>query len=283
MTVGPESPSITTVAAADEGPGAEHQRCRDHLSGGYFPSGGPAVGIGDVHALRPVRRRRDHHRRLMHRRESALHGALFRRRGRTTPRPRPRVVRTRPPAPGKYAWIASYAGNADNEATSGACGDANEASLITKAPASLTTAQTLRPQDSVTVAASVGGTPSGTVTFKLFGPNNPTCDPAGAAAAYTEPPVTLNGGGSAVTNNTTFSMSSGERLAVQVARQLQRRRQPPPDHRVVRFGELHAHDQQRGRGHQLTARPAAWPGGGRAVTTGNAHHHEIATGSGRMS
>lgn len=113
-----------------------------------------------------------------------------------------------PDTPGKYAWVASYAGNAENNAVSGTCGDANEGSIITKAPASLTTAQSLRPQDSVTVAATVGGTPTGTVTFKLYGPNNATCDPAGAAPVYTESAVGLNAGGSAVTSNATFAVSS---------------------------------------------------------------------------
>jgi hypothetical protein len=109
-----------------------------------------------------------------------------------------------PLLPGKYAWVASYSGNTENTAVSGTCGDANEASLITRAPASLTTAQTLRPQDSVTVTAAAGGTPTGTVTFQLFGPDNDTCAPDGAAPVYTEAGVALNGSGGALTDNQSF-------------------------------------------------------------------------------
>jgi hypothetical protein len=54
----------------------------------------------------------------------------------------------------------------------------------------------------------VGGTPTGTVTFKLFGPNNPTCDPAGADPVYTEADVALNGSGGALTDNQSFVVST---------------------------------------------------------------------------
>ena len=58
------------------------------------------------------------------------------------------------------------------------------------------------------MTATAGGTPTGTVTFELFGPNNTTCDPDGPDPVYSEPGVTLNAGGSAVTSNTTFSITS---------------------------------------------------------------------------
>ncbi|MDU0314465.1 Ig-like domain-containing protein [Phycicoccus sp. M110.8] len=107
-----------------------------------------------------------------------------------------------PTSPGKYAWVGSYSGNAQNNAASGACGDANESVIVTKAPASLTTAQSWRPQDSVTVTASVGGTPTGDVTFSLFA--NSTCT---GTAAYSET-VTLSGAGTAVTANAKFSVTA---------------------------------------------------------------------------
>jgi len=78
---------------------------------------------------------------------------------------------------------------------------------VGKAASNVTTAQSLTPQDSVTLTADAGGTPTGTVDFKLYGPNNPTCDAAGPAPVYTEPNVTLSGG-KASTSNTTFSVSS---------------------------------------------------------------------------
>jgi len=111
-----------------------------------------------------------------------------------------------PTAVGTYYWTASYSGDAKNEAASTACGDANESSVVNKAPSTIATAQSLFPQDQATLSASAGGTPTGNVTFKLFGPNNPTCDASGEAAKYTET-VTLQSG-SASTSNQTFSIGT---------------------------------------------------------------------------
>ena len=113
-----------------------------------------------------------------------------------------------PTAVGTYYWVASYGGDTKNKSVSGTCGDTGETSVVGRAGASLTTGQSLRPQDSVTVAATAGGTPSGTVTFKLYGPDNSTCAADGAAPVYTESNVGLNSGGSAVTSNSSFSISA---------------------------------------------------------------------------
>jgi hypothetical protein len=111
-----------------------------------------------------------------------------------------------PTAVGTYYWTAVYSGDANNLGASTACGDANESSVVNKAPSTISTAQTLRPQDSATISATAGGTPTGSVTFKLFGPNNPTCDPSGAAAVFEQTRTLV--GGSASTDNTTFVISS---------------------------------------------------------------------------
>jgi hypothetical protein len=108
-----------------------------------------------------------------------------------------------PTAAGTYFWTASYSGDANNEAVATACGDANESSVVGKAPSSVDTAQKLRPQDSATVSAGAGGTPTGDVTFELFAPGDTTCT---GPAVYTET-VGLSGG-SAATNNTTFDVSA---------------------------------------------------------------------------
>ncbi len=79
-----------------------------------------------------------------------------------------------PTAVGTYYWTASYSGDANNAATSTACGDPGESSVVGKAPSGISTGQALFPQDSATVAAGAGGTPTGSVTFKLFGPDNST-------------------------------------------------------------------------------------------------------------
>ena len=110
---------------------------------------------------------------------------------------------------GRYQWIASYSGDANNGAVSGNCGDANEASVVDKAPANIETAQELFPQDSATLSATAGGTPTGTVIFKLYGPDNPTCSASGEAPVYTESDVTLTNG-TANTDNTTFSVDQAK-------------------------------------------------------------------------
>ena len=114
-----------------------------------------------------------------------------------------------PTAPGTYYWIASYSGDDKNLEVSGECGDANESSVVEKAPANIATAQELFPQDSATLSATAGGTPTGTVTFKLYGPDNPTCSESGAAPVYTESDVTLTNG-TANTDNTTFSVNQAK-------------------------------------------------------------------------
>ena len=111
-----------------------------------------------------------------------------------------------PTSVGTYYWIANYSGDASNEAANGACGDTGESSLVNKASSGIVTSQTITPQDSATISASAGGTPTGSVTFKLYGPDNATCDAQGAAAVYTET-VTLSNG-SASTSNTTFSVTT---------------------------------------------------------------------------
>ena len=111
-----------------------------------------------------------------------------------------------PTAVGTYYWIANYSGDAKNKAADGACGDANESSVVGKAPSTIGTAQTITPQDSATIGASAGGAPTGTVTFKLFGPDNATCAAGGAPAKYTEA-VALSGG-TASTSNSSFTVNA---------------------------------------------------------------------------
>ena len=114
-----------------------------------------------------------------------------------------------PTAVGRYQWVASYGGDSKNLTATTACKDSGEASVVGTASSSMTTAQKLRPQDSATVSAGAGGTPTGSVTFKLFGPNNLTCNTAAGAAApvYTET-VTLDAQGKASTSNSSFDISA---------------------------------------------------------------------------
>jgi hypothetical protein len=106
-----------------------------------------------------------------------------------------------PAAVGTYYWIASYSGDANNEAASGACGDPNESSLVGRITPQIATAQRIFPQDSATISG--GSNPTGTVTFSLYGPSDPTC---AGTAAFSETVALV--GGTAATNNTTFSVTS---------------------------------------------------------------------------
>jgi hypothetical protein len=109
-----------------------------------------------------------------------------------------------PTAAGTYFWTASYSGDANNLAASTACGDANESSVVNKAESSIATVQRLFPQDSATISALAGGTPTGSVTFSLYGPDDLLC----SGLAVFSQTVALSGG-SAETSNTLFSVIAG--------------------------------------------------------------------------
>ena len=93
-----------------------------------------------------------------------------------------------PTALGTYYWIASYPGDSNNNGFTTSCGDANEQIVIGKAsptlsttpnPASGTVGVTLND----TAILTGGYSPTGSVTFKLFPPTDPTCS---GSASYTE-------------------------------------------------------------------------------------------------
>ena len=104
--------------------------------------------------------------------------------------------------PGTYHWVATYSGDA-NYAAAGptACTDPAETFVVGPAQPSLTTVATApavlggTSSDTATLAAPPGigvppaPAPTGTITFRLFGPNNPTCDPAGIVHTTTSVPV----------------------------------------------------------------------------------------------
>jgi hypothetical protein len=82
-----------------------------------------------------------------------------------------------PTAAGNYNWIASYqpgAGDVNNVAVSGQCGDANEGSLIKTLTPGVSTSQFFFPNDSATITVvSGGGNLAGTVRFRVW--TNNTC------------------------------------------------------------------------------------------------------------
>ena len=108
---------------------------------------------------------------------------------------------------GTFYWIADYSGDPNNSPALTECKDANESSTVTKATSSISTAQDLLPNDTATVTGT--GTISGTVDFKLFGPNNATCAAGGAAPVYQELNVAIANGTASTTNLVTKVSTEG--------------------------------------------------------------------------
>jgi IPT/TIG domain len=84
-----------------------------------------------------------------------------------------------PAALGVYRWIASYSGDANNQAVTGTCADPAEAVSVSKAPVTLQTSTTsdttLGGSATDTGTLSHGHAPGGTLTFYLYGPDDASC------------------------------------------------------------------------------------------------------------
>lgn len=101
-----------------------------------------------------------------------------------------------PSAAGTYRWIASYSGDANNNSVAGACNDTGETDTVNKVSPTIATSA----NQSVLIGASIadsatlsgGVVPTGTITFRAYGPNDATC---ANAAVFTSSPVTVNGNG----------------------------------------------------------------------------------------
>jgi hypothetical protein len=102
---------------------------------------------------------------------------------------------------GSYWFQAVYSGDGNNNGATSTC--TSEPITITQAPTGETTAQTIVPDDSFTLTG--GNSPTGTITFKLFGPSNTTCSSAAGAAApvFTQTITNVNGAGTYSTTNRT--------------------------------------------------------------------------------
>jgi predicted outer membrane repeat protein len=160
-TAQPATPSLTTAAS---GPvtvgGAIHDVA--HLSGGFNPTGTITFQVfapGDTSCSTPL--------------TPAPAGAAVSGTGDYTSGDFTTVVT------GGYRWIASYSGDANNNAFSTGCNDAGETSTANKASSSISTSQ--QPA-SATVGSSIadkatvsgGFNPTGTVTFNLYSNSNGT-------------------------------------------------------------------------------------------------------------
>jgi hypothetical protein len=107
-----------------------------------------------------------------------------------------------PAGAGIYRWTAGYGGDADNAAATSVCNAANETSTVAKGSPSLLTTAANAPvgspiSDSATISA--GFSPTGQLTFKVFGPSDVTC----AGTALFTGNATVSGNGSYGSGNFT--------------------------------------------------------------------------------
>ncbi len=101
-----------------------------------------------------------------------------------------------PSTAGPYHWVASYSGDTNNNAVSGACSAPDETVTITPVTPALTTSAS---PASAAVGSAIkdianltgGDDPTGTITWKLYGPSDTAC----TGAALTTSAVTVNGAG----------------------------------------------------------------------------------------
>jgi hypothetical protein len=121
-----------------------------------------------------------------------------------------------PASAGRYEWVASYAADSNNGASSGSCGDANEQSIVAPVTPTLattasngTTGQALgsavndRATLTGTAAQPNGSAAGGSITFKLYGPaSTPTCVDTGTNAnlVFTSDPFPVSGDRSGTTS-----------------------------------------------------------------------------------
>jgi hypothetical protein len=110
---------------------------------------------------------------------------------------------------GTYRWIATYSGDANNAPTATACGDANETVIVSAALNTPTLSTVASPGVAFggaifdTATLSGGAAPTGTITFSLYGPNDPICD---TTAIFTSTAI--------VSGNGTYTSASSTPLAI---------------------------------------------------------------------
>ena len=102
-------------------------------------------------------------------------------------------ARYTPSAVGTYRWIAVYGGDLLNTASAPTlCSDPAAQMVVSpKTPTFRAAPSTVQPTSADTAVLTMGANPGGTITFKLYGPNNPTC--AGVPVFTSVRPVAGNG------------------------------------------------------------------------------------------
>jgi len=98
------------------------------------------------------------------------------------------------PHVGTYRWVVSYSGDANNDAVTGSCTDANQSTVVTKAvttvPVAATSPITVGQTAPASTTLSGGHSPTGSIVLKAY----PTTDCSGPAA-YSSDALTVSGNG----------------------------------------------------------------------------------------
>ncbi len=102
----------------------------------------------------------------------------------------------RPTVTGTYRWIVTYTGDDNNNPAATVCGDPSQTVTVTLAIPSLTILASANPigigsKTSGTATLSGGLSPTGTITFNLYGPGDANC--SGTAVFSVTVPVAGNG------------------------------------------------------------------------------------------
>jgi hypothetical protein len=88
----------------------------------------------------------------------------------------------KPTKVGTYRWKASYSGDANNNSLAGTCGGAHETVTVAKATPTLSTTASasvkLGGKVHDTARLSAGQSPTGKISFRLYGPGDSTCSKA---------------------------------------------------------------------------------------------------------
>src|SRR6266511_1385247 len=109
-----------------------------------------------------------------------------------------------PTAAGTYRWTASYSGDSDNDPASSACNAANESVVVAKVSPTLSTTASAgialggQVHDTATLAG--GSMPTGTIAFRLYGPDDAGCS---NATVFTDTVSVGSGNGSYPSSNAT--------------------------------------------------------------------------------
>src|SRR5207245_231612 len=119
-----------------------------------------------------------------------------------------------PATTGTYRAVAVYSGDGNYNSSTSSCADPAEADVVAKAPLPIATAVAPTPitlgstfHDTATLGPKPAGaaTPTGSVTFNVYGPADPTC----AAAPVFTSTNAVNAAGTTATSGTFTPTTTG--------------------------------------------------------------------------